>query len=412
MNKPTQKSVRLALVLMCFLFLLVGTLASFNDVLKPFLQRLFKLSYGASAWIHFAFYFAYIFMAIPASIFSIRLGYRKTILLGLSIMFVGGGIGLLAGMEAIYLIYVIAVLSIAMGVAVIVVMVNPYVSRIGSEVNSAARLNLVNSFYSTGGILGPLLGASLLYRSGSENLQASQSHWVYLGLLAVLSLGLLAFLLIKIPELPIAHSPISIKSFKELTSRHRNLRFGMIAMFMYVGIEVGTGSLIAKYLVMERIWGISEEAAGKWVSVYWGSFMVGRLIAARLGNRFSAAQMLQANVLASMVLIVGVIFGQGRGAGVALLALGLSHSVMFSSIFAMGVVGLGERVQEASSFIFMLVFGGAIITFIQNNLADVPQIGIQGSFCLTFLCYLYILWYSFDGYKQGFSDKKTTTNTT
>ncbi|MCI4670077.1 MAG: MFS transporter [Bacteroidia bacterium] len=409
MSKPNS-SIPVALGLMSFMFLLIGTLASFNDVLKPFLQRLFGLNFGQSAWIHFSFYAAYFFMAVPVSMISSKLGYRKTILLGLSVMTLGGVLGLVAGYVGTYPLYVLAVFSIAIGVAISVVMINPYVSRIGSEENTNSRLNLVNSFYSTGGIIGPLLGSFLLYM-GMENDQliSSLSHPVYLGLIVVLAFGILAFLIIRIPELPIASNRISIQSFLELTGKHRNLKWGMVAMFVYVGIEVGTGSMIAKYLVQDHIWGIPEEEAGRWVSVYWGSFMVVRLIAAQLGTRISAVQFLRINVIASILLVMLVIFGKGQLAGYAILGLGIGHSVMFSSIFALGIAGLGERVQEASSFIFMLVIGGALLTFLQNNLADIPEIGINGSFFLTFCCYIYILWYSFNGYRAINSKSQTTT---
>lgn len=399
MSKP-QSSVPVALGLMAFLFLLIGTLASFNDVLKPFLQRLFGLSYGQSSWIHFAFYITYLFMAIPTSMMAGRLGYRKSLLVGLSVMVLGGLIGLYAGYIGQYLFFVLAVFGLAIGVAIIGVLVNPYVSQVGPEENNNSRLNLVNAFYSMGGIVGPLLGSYLLYLGyDGQNLSTQLSYPVYFCLIGVLLIGILAFILVKIPEIPISNEPISLEGFRALIGAHRNLRWGMLAMLIYLGVEVGTGSMIAKFLMQDHIWGISEEAAGKWVAVYWGSFMVGRLIAARLGNRISAAQFLRINVFSGMGMVLLVIFGKGAFAGVAILGMGLANSVMFSSIYAMGVAGLGNRVQEASSFIFMLVGGGALITFVQNMLADIPKVGINGSFFLILICYLYILWYSVNGYK-------------
>ncbi|MEO0898552.1 MAG: MFS transporter [Bacteroidota bacterium] len=399
----------LALFFMGLLFLVNGILASLNDVLKPFFQRLFDLNYTQSSYIHFVYYISNVFISIPASMLASRLGYRKSILIGLVFMFLGISTGIFASYMNSYYVYVGAVFFMAIGVSAAGVLVNPYVSQLTS--NHPGRLNLVNSFYPAGGMLGPLVGGFLLYKgqqAAAVEVASSDTRILYITLMALTLVPISLFAAIKIPEIKISRTTINLQTLGSLNRDFPALKWGMICMFLYVGIEVATGSLIVKFLALPNILGMDDSDAGNWVSIYWGSFFVGRLLGAFAGNYFSSRDMLRATTIGSLVICGMVILGSGMPAAVAVVSLGFANSVMFSSIFAMTVEGMGKRVQEASAFFFMMTIGGSFVTYFQNNLADMPQFGIQGSFGLTFLCYLYILWYAFIGYNHNRTLKPTT----
>ncbi|MEL6133492.1 MAG: hypothetical protein AAFR59_09035, partial [Bacteroidota bacterium] len=209
--------------------------------------------------------------------------------------------------------------------------------------------------------------------------------------LALVTLVVTVFL--KFPELDVRKQSI-VQIFGTL--RHKPLRFGVLAMFIYVGVEVSVGSLMVDYLV--GAWDISQERVAPFVSIYWGSFMVLRLSAAPLGNRVSARQLLRGSVFISVLLIIFVIVGNGALSGYLALGLGVGHALMFPAIYALSVRGLGDRTQDAGSLVMMAAVGGAIISQLHGWLAD--EIGLHLSYVLSLSCYIYILWFSYEGSKQ------------
>ncbi|MEL7194268.1 MAG: MFS transporter [Bacteroidota bacterium] len=391
-QKPSRSIYIMVLAISAWIFFMSGLFATSNDVLKPFLKDIFDLNQQQSSLAHFAFFVAYFFMAIPGGRLASRLGYRKAIPLGTFITVLGTAMGIGASVWGIFELYLVAIFVMASGVAVIVVMINAYVAQVGDPKAAASRLNLVNAFYGLGAILGPTLGGRILMEEGVQP-QTIDSLTLYI-LFASLALAtLIATLFLRFPELDVRKQSVA-QIFGTL--RHKPLRFGVLAMFIYVGAEVSVGSLMVDYLV--DAWKISKENAAPFVSIYWGSFMVLRLAAAPLGHRVSARQLLRLSVFLSLILIVFVITGTGTLSGYMALGLGVGHALMFPAIYALSVNGLGDRTQDAGSLVMMAAVGGAVISQIHGLLAD--MVGLHLSYVLSLCCYIYLLWFSYEGSKQ------------
>jgi len=178
---------------------------------------------------------------------------------------------------------------------------------------------------------------------------------------------------------------------------YRHLVLGAIGIFVYVGAEVSIGSFLVNFMGQAAIAALAPAVAGRYLSVYWGGAMVGRFIGSALMLRIQPARVLAVNAaVVAILLIIAMIFA-GHTAMWALLAVGLFNSIMFPTIFALALDGLGEHTGEGSGVLCMAIVGGAIVPEIQASLAD--SIGLLHSFVVPFLCYLYIGFYGLRGYR-------------
>ena len=179
--------------------------------------------------------------------------------------------------------------------------------------------------------------------------------------------------------------------------QHRHLVLGAVGIFMYVGAEVAIGSFLVNFLGLENIAGLNHSQAAKYLTWYWGGAMVGRIVGALVMQKIAAGKVLAFNAFAASILLILTIVGEGTFAMYAVLLVGLCNSIMFPTIFTLGVAGLGKVTSQGSGILCLAIVGGAIVPLAQGLLAD--TIGIQLAFALPLMCYLYIAYYGLIGSK-------------
>ncbi len=293
---------------------------------------------------------------------------------------------------------------------------NPYVAVLGPPDKSSSRLNLAQALNSLGTTIGPYLGG-LMILSVTETtaaqtramtagqlqahrlLEASSVKLPYLGI-AILLFLLAAFIgRFKLPYLadiedPTHHNDVSGDS----VWRHRALVLGAVAIFVYVGAEVSIGSFLVNYFSQPDIGNLPARVASGFVSFYWGGAMVGRFVGSAVLRKLRTGPVLGFAAIMSCLLVTTSILTTGKVAMWSIILVGLFNSVMFPSIFTLGIEGLGRLTGRGSSLLVMAIVGGAIIPLIQGALAD--RIGLHVAFILPAVCYLYIMFYGFRGSRQ------------
>jgi len=398
---PPQKKTgyKAAFMLMSTLFFVWGAIVSLNDILIPHLKSLFHMNYTETMLIQFCYFGAYFTMAVPASMVIGKIGYKKGIVLGLCVV----GIGCLVFLPAAYLIsyglFLFGLFIMATGNVFLQVVGNPYVSILGAPETASSRLNLAQGINSLATTLAPLAGAYLILgKFESSAAHAASVQGPYLGLAVFVFIIAAVFAVIKLPIIKNTSSPSGQTEGNVL--KFRQLRLGVIALTLYVGAEVSIGSFIVSYLGQPYVAGLPEQAAAKYIPLYWGGLMIGRFAGSAILQKFSAQKVLAIAAVAALFFVAITILTQGAVSMWAMLMVGLFNSIMWSNIFALSIDGLGDLTIKASGILVMAPVGGAILPLLQGVLADIPFIGIHYSYMLPLLCYLFIMYYGIDGYKS------------
>jgi MFS transporter, FHS family, L-fucose permease len=378
-------------------FFMWGFVTVLNDILAPHLKAIFALNYAQTMLIQFTFFSAYFLLSMPAAKILSVIGYHRSIVLGLAVMAAGALLFVPAASVPSYGLFLAALYVLASGITLLQVSANPYVAALGPPEKSSSRLNLVQALNSLGTTVGPWVGGFLIL-SGGDRSDASTVRLPYLGI-AVL-LGLLAIAIARFPfptitqiEDPSHHTAAAGDS----VWRHRNLVFGALGIFVYVGVEVAIGSFLVNYFMQPDIAGLTAQTAARYVSLYWGGAMVGRFLGAALLRKIPTGPAVGVAALAASLLVTTSIFTTGSVAMWSILAVGLFNSILFPSIFTLGIAGLGKLTGKGSGIMVAAIVGGAIIPLAQGALAD--HIGLHVAFFLPAVCYLYIVFYGFVGSK-------------
>ena len=407
-----SNSYRGPFIVITSLFFMWGLITVLNDILVPHLKALFDLNYTQSMFVQFTFFAAYFVMSLPSGWIVTKVGYQKGIVIGLITAAVGCLLFYPAAAVPSYGLFLTGLFILASGITVLQVAANPYVSVLGAPETSSSRLNLAQAFNSLGTTVGPYLGGILILSAGIlgaeqlatmsaadidmykvEQAQSVQMPYLVLaGVLVLLAIVIWKFNLPKILESNDSSKPEG--SFKDALG-FTHLKLGMVAIFVYVGAEVAIGSFLVNYFIDSLKLGFSEQSAAGYVSIYWGGAMIGRFIGAALLQKFNAGKFLgYVSILASLFIVLTMVT-TGKVAMWAILSVGLFNSVMFPTIFTLGIKDLGSITGRGSSLLVMSIVGGAIIPVIMGALAD--TIDIKYAFFLPVLCYLYIVYYGFKG---------------
>ena len=399
------------LTIVTTLFFMWGFLTSLNDILIPHLKFIFELSYARAMLVQFAFFSAYFLFSIPWSKVVDRIGYQRTMVAGLLGMAVGACLFVLAATFASFPLFLCALLVLAAGITGLQVAANPYVVALGKPETSSSRLNLTQAFNSLGTTIAPKIGGLLILVAAplaAENLQALSPHALHQlrveeaasvkipYLLISVALALLAGLIAisKLPKIAHVESATDAK-VGDSVWKHRNLVLGALGIFAYVGAEVSIGSFLVNYLGQPSVAGFSPKIAAGYVSFYWGGAMVGRFAGAAILRKVKAGHLLAVCATCAAALLATSMLTGGHTAMVTILAIGLFNSIMFPTIFSLGVSELGPLTGRGSGIINMAIVGGAILPLTQGAIAD--HIGLQSAFFVPLICYLYILYYALSG---------------
>ena len=402
------------------LFFIWGFITCLNDILIPHLKAVFTLNYTQAMLVQFCFFTAYFVVSVPSGYLVEKINYKGGIIAGLSIAGIGCLLFYPAAGQHSYPLFLAAFFVLASGITLLQVAANPYVTLLGKPETASSRLTMTQAFNSLGTTIAPYFGTLLILSTAvksaeeikllnTEELsayQAAQAAAVqnpYLFLAAVLFLIAVIFALIKLPAIKAAGQPsesIENLTFDELHDSawgYKHLVLGAIGIFMYVGGEVSIGSFLINFMGEPAIAGLAEKDAGKYVSFYWGGAMVGRFIGAAVMQKIQPGKVLAFNAVAAAILVLITMTGSGSVVMWTLLSVGLFNSIMFPTIFSLAVNGLGKHTGQGSGILCAAIVGGAILPVVQGFFAD--RIGIQQAFFIPVLCYCYIAFYGWRGYK-------------
>jgi MFS transporter, FHS family, L-fucose permease len=398
------------------LFFMVGFLTCLNDVVSPHLKSIFGLDYAQTQSIPFFFFSSYFVFSYPGGKLVERFGYKKSMVVGLFLMALGALAFLPAAHLATFALFLTALVILAAGMTVVQVAINPYVTVIGPAATAASRLNLAQAVNSFGTFIAPFVGTYLILRNAQAPattaqllamnevqrqsyrvVQASTVQTPYL--IITIALALLALALMAIKLKPQAGDTDLTQDFRpgafaEALNQpasiwsHKWVIFGALGIFTYVGAEVSIGNLLINYMGLPQIAGLKESVAGYFLMVYWGGAMVGRFIGSAVLQKVRTGPVLSIAGIGAFCLVVLSLFTTGHIAMGALLAVGFCNSIMFPSIFTLGIQDLGPLTSKGSSILIAAILGGAIVPKIQGILAD--HIGLQPSFIVPVVCYIYI----------------------
>jgi FHS family L-fucose permease-like MFS transporter len=415
MAPGTGQSYGAPLATVTTLFFMWGFLTCLNDILVPHLKSIFDLSYARIMLIQFAFFGAYFLFSIPSAKIIDWIGYQKSMVVGLLTMGLGAFLFVPAASAPSYPLFLGALIVLAAGITCLQVAANPYVTVLGKPETASSRLNLTQAFNSLGTFLAPFFGGLLILSSAPKGmdeiramapdvLQAYRLHeaatvktpYVGLGIaLVVLAVAIGSF---KLPTIEHAQHKVGEK-VNDSIWRHPNLIFGAIAIFVYVGGEVSIGSFLVNYFGQPEIGGLTEKVAASFVAFYWGGAMVGRFIGSALLQKMSTRGLLGICAVCAAALVAISMMTTGHTAMYSIILVGFFNSIMFPSIFTLGVAELGPLTGDGSGVMIMAIVGGAIIPVAQGAIAD--RIGIHHAFFLPVLCYLYILFFALSGSKPN-----------
>ncbi len=350
-------------------------------------------------------------MGMPSAFLIERTGYKKAIIIGLAAMAIGALCMVPAARLPSYGVTLAALFVIASGITLLQVAANPYVAVIGPAESSESRLTLVQAFNSMGTFFAPYFGGYLILSrtiggtslEGTEltaaqrlaDAEATQLPYV----LVAIVLAIIAVVIWRspLPALGSATSRVAQEERKKLSLwSHRHLVLGVPAIFIYLIAEIGVANLFITFAILPDIAAITPATAANYLVLMWGGMMVGRFAGSFLMRRFPADRMLAAFALFAMAVMIGAATLHGPVAMWCLILVGLGHSIMFPTIFAMAIKGLGPLTEEASGLLITAIAGGALVV-VQGWLAD--TYGLQNSFWLTVACELYVLFYALWGSK-------------
>ena len=393
-----QGTQTFAFIAMTCLFFFWGFITVLNDILIPFLKESFDLNYTQAMLVQFCFFGAYFIVSPFAGRLIDKVGYQQGIVLGLLTTAAGCILFYPSASFHMYGLFLFAFFVLASGITILQVAANPYVAALGPEKTAASRLNLAQAANSLGTTVGPIIGAALIL--GVVAADASAVQGPYLMIAGLLIAAALVFRNIKLPKL--AHVEATGEESDGNIWEHRSLVLGALAIFLYVGGEVSIGSFLVNYFSESSIAGMSTADAGEMVAYYWGAAMIGRLVGAALMNYVAATKYLAVNALIAIIMIIVSMNSTGDVAMWSILAVGFFNSIMFPTIFTLAVKGLGSMTSKGSGLVCQAIVGGALIPLVQGVAAD--SIGIQLSFIVPMLCYIYIGWYALNGAEVNAAD--------
>ncbi len=391
-----------------------GFLTCLNDVLVPHLKSIFDLNYTRVMLIQFAFFSAYFIFSIPSAKLIDWIGYKRTMVVGLLTMGLGALLFIPAAGVPSYPLFLGALMVLAAGITALQVAANPYVAVLGPPATASSRLNLAQAFNSLGTTIAPYLGGLLILTAApksmetvrqmsAEALQAYRIHEAssvklpYLAIaIALIVLGILIGLF-KLPPMPQAERHKNDTAIGRSLWSYRHLVLGTVGIFVYVGAEVSIGSFLINYFNQAEIGNLTPVVAARYVAYYWGGAMVGRFIGSAILQKVRTGTVLGIAALAAAALVCISMLTLGNVAMWSIILVGFFNSVMFPSIFTLGIAELGPLTGDGSGMLIMAIVGGAIIPVVQGAIAD--RIGIHHAFILPVVCYLYIVFYAFKGSK-------------
>jgi len=390
----------LPLVMVTTLFFMWGLAISMLDVLNKHFQDVLQVSKGQSGLVQFAVYGAYFLMALPAGYFVRRFGYQRGILLGLSLYAMGAFLFYPAAQVATFGFFLTALFVIGCGLAIIETAANPYVTVLGTPQGAVFRLNLAQSFNGLGVVLGPLIGGLVLFaEDDGSGLESVRLPYLLIG--GVVLLLFMVFSLVKLPEIA-TESTTTEDEADHVTAQskglfqYRHFVYGLIAQFFYIGAQAGVWGFFINYAV-DDVGDMTNQTASFYLSAAMVLYTAGRFMGTALLRYVSPVKLLTVYALVAALSMVLVMLNLGFVSLYALMLSCFCMSIMFPTIFALGLKGLGKETKKAGSYMIMSIVGGALIPPMMGLLAD--AVSTSAAFALPCLSFMVVFCFAKWGYK-------------
>ncbi|MHA4895913.1 L-fucose:H+ symporter permease [Pedobacter sp. PWIIR3] len=406
-SKPafTDKKFLVTIIFVTSLFMFWGIAITMADVLNKHFQQTMSLSKFQSGFVQFATFGAYGIMGIPAGLFMKRFGYKKGVLLGLSLFAAGAFLFIPAANASSFPFFGGALFIVGCGLSTLETVAHPFVASLGDQRTSDLRINFAQTFNAVGTMLGPIIGGYFLLSNnveGSTDLTSVKVLYAVIG--TIILVVAISFSFVKVPETTDPHAVnaadaaavnIDVAPERGLFS-HKHFRWAVLAQFFNVAAQAGTWAFFINY--SHEIIGLESSKA----SYYMGFFFMGMMLAGRIIGTFIMRYIAPNKLLATFAfgnIIMCIIVAQGFGmvSFIALLMINFFFSIMFPTIFSLGLKNLGKHTQQAASFISMGVVGGAFFPFIMGLVAD--HYSVAQAYYLPIICYFIIFLFGYKYYK-------------
>jgi MFS transporter, FHS family, L-fucose permease len=420
------RNVLFVFVLLILLFALWGFCNGMIDVMDKHFQEELHLSLAQSAWVQFAHYLGYFLMALPAGWLATKLGYKGGIITGLLMVAVGGFWFIPATQIASFWAFLLGVCVIAAGLTFLETIANPYTTVLGPIQFAATRINLAQSCNGIGLLLGPVAGGMFFYsKNAAGQSTGSANLWIpYAFIGCVVIVLAIIFYFANVPDIKMEDDyhlddPTAPNVSHSIWS-HPHFWMAVLAQFLYVAAQAGIFSFFINYMTSQvppvpASWsspspgsgwfggwfethqngalGFSNKAASNLASLGFLCFLIGRFTGSAILKKFAAHKVLGFYSAAAVVLCLLIFLKLGWVSVACVFLTYFFMSIMFPTIFALGIFGLGERAKKASSFIVMAIMGGAILPKVMGHVAD--SYDLSRGFIVPMLCFAFVAAYGF-----------------
>lgn len=411
----SRNSFLFAFVLVTSLFFLWAFLHNTNPILIPHLKKACQLTDTQSSFVDLAVYFGYFLIAIPAGLVMHKFGYKTGIILGLCLYAAGALLFLPAASGRTFGLFLAALFILAAGATFLETVANPYITILGPKETSEQRLNFAQSFNGVGAFVAPIIGGKFIL-SGVEHTKEELNQMAtngtldaylqseadtvkipYLIIAAVVILVTIGFLFTKLPEVKESAAADAHTGFSLKVLRHPHVMWAVIAQFFYVGAQVGVGSFFIRF--SKEVMDLGEKPASYlWGSIAMVGFMVGRFAGTFFMRFIKPQKLLWLYALINILLLVIALNTSGKIAVYTVIAVPFFMSIMFPTIFALGIKELGEETKMASSLLVMSIVGGALAPLVMGLISDYTG-SMQKAYIIPLLCFIAVAWFGWKGYK-------------
>lgn len=399
-----------ALIVVFAVLFLIGFITTMNNSMIDFCKKAFNLKDAQGQLVNTAFYGAYA-LSIPFGLLMNKIGYKKTLLLGLAVVGIGFiinylGISSMLGMSTsvIYSVFLGSMFIVALGIVMLQLVANPYVMVLGSPEKGAFRMTLANALNSAATTVAPVFITYVIIAGKVPTPDAVPGPYLGLGIFTLILCAVLFFL--KLPNINEGEQAEELtgekKEYKDMVFQYPHVWLGMLGIFFYMGIELGVPSMLPAYFKSNPELA-QYGSPTDFLPYYWGCMMVGRFAGAIILNKFKPRKILSVCLVCGALCVASSFALSGIASVYAMLAAGLFHSVMWPLVFNLGLQELGPHTKAASGIINLGVVGGATLPLLMGFIVDSPALGVGCAVAMMFVYYVYVFWFCNFGSKIGLS---------
>jgi FHS family L-fucose permease-like MFS transporter len=394
--------------IVCFL---IGFVTTMNNSMIEFCKEAFQLSDTQGQLVNTFFYGAYAF-SIPFAMMMNKIGYKSTLVLGLGVVglgFIANNLGVTAaiGGSSVYIVFLCCMSIVALGVVMLQNVANPYVMVLGKPETGAFRMTLSQALNSVATTVAPMFITYVIIAGKPKLPENVPGPFLMLGIFTLVIAAVLFFIKLPDPDQEKKNAKneedsYDMSKYKSSVFKYPHVWLGALAIFMYMGIEIGIPSMLPAY------WKADPSLPGSatdYLWMYWGGMMVGRFVGSAILAKFNARLLLSCCLVLGAACVGLSFLLSGMASVYAMLAAGLFHSVMWPLIFNLGLQELGPHTKNASGLINMGVLGGATLPLIMGTVVDNPSLGVGVAIMMMFVYYAYVFWFCNFGSKIGINVK-------